>query len=78
VFGVNTSNTMGKQLSVRIDDDLEELIEKEKAKSPYEHHGVVLYSGPTGVGKTTLMNAHNEGMGPHPGACSHSGSHRSA
>jgi len=24
----------------------------------YEHHGVVLYSGPTGVGKTTLMNAH--------------------
>jgi len=27
---------MGKQLSVRIDDDLEELIEKEKAKSPYE------------------------------------------
>jgi type IV secretory pathway ATPase VirB11/archaellum biosynthesis ATPase len=24
----------------------------------YEHHGVVLFSGPTGVGKTTLMNAH--------------------
>ncbi|WP_132057070.1 type II/IV secretion system ATPase subunit [Halorussus amylolyticus] len=24
----------------------------------YEHHGVVLYSGPTGAGKTTLMNAH--------------------
>jgi len=23
----------------------------------YEHHGVVLFSGPTGVGKTTLMNA---------------------
>ena len=22
----------------------------------YEHHGVVLFSGPTGVGKTTLMN----------------------
>jgi type IV secretory pathway ATPase VirB11/archaellum biosynthesis ATPase len=25
----------------------------------YEHHGVVLFSGPTGAGKTTLMNAHN-------------------
>jgi type IV secretory pathway ATPase VirB11/archaellum biosynthesis ATPase len=24
----------------------------------YEHHGVVLFSGPTGVGETTLMNAH--------------------
>ncbi|MEA5388114.1 ATPase, T2SS/T4P/T4SS family [Haloarculaceae archaeon H-GB11] len=24
----------------------------------YEAHGVVLFSGPTGVGKTTLMNAH--------------------
>lgn len=24
----------------------------------YEHRGVVLFSGPTGVGKTTLMNAH--------------------
>ncbi len=24
----------------------------------YEHHGVVLFSGPTGVGKTTVMNAH--------------------
>lgn len=24
----------------------------------YEYHGVVLFSGPTGVGKTTLMNAH--------------------
>jgi type IV secretory pathway ATPase VirB11/archaellum biosynthesis ATPase len=24
----------------------------------YEHAGVVLFSGPTGVGKTTLMNAH--------------------
>nr|WP_227260807.1 type II/IV secretion system ATPase subunit [Salarchaeum japonicum] len=24
----------------------------------YEHHGVVVFSGPTGVGKTTLMNAH--------------------
>jgi len=24
----------------------------------YGHHGVVLFSGPTGVGKTTLMNAH--------------------
>ncbi|SFR36439.1 type II/IV secretion system ATPase subunit [Halogeometricum limi] len=24
----------------------------------YEHHRVVLFSGPTGVGKTTLMNAH--------------------
>ena len=24
----------------------------------YEHHAVVLFSGPTGVGKTTLMNAH--------------------
>ena len=24
----------------------------------YEHHGVVLYSGPTGAGKTTLLNAH--------------------
>ena len=24
----------------------------------YEHHMVVLFSGPTGVGKTTLMNAH--------------------
>ncbi|RRJ29186.1 type II/IV secretion system ATPase subunit [Halocatena pleomorpha] len=24
----------------------------------FEHHGVVLFSGPTGVGKTTLMNAH--------------------
>ena len=24
----------------------------------YEHDGVVLFSGPTGVGKTTLMNAH--------------------
>jgi type IV secretory pathway ATPase VirB11/archaellum biosynthesis ATPase len=24
----------------------------------YEHHGVVLFSGPTSVGKTTLMNAH--------------------
>ncbi|WP_254537008.1 type II/IV secretion system ATPase subunit [Halomarina litorea] len=24
----------------------------------YEHHGVVLFAGPTGVGKTTLMNAH--------------------
>jgi type IV secretory pathway ATPase VirB11/archaellum biosynthesis ATPase len=24
----------------------------------YESHGVVLFSGPTGVGKTTLMNAH--------------------
>ena len=24
----------------------------------YEHHGVVLFSGPTGVGKTTIMNAH--------------------
>ena len=23
----------------------------------YERHGVVLFSGPTGVGKTTLMNA---------------------
>ena len=23
----------------------------------YEHHGVVLFSGPTGVGKTTVMNA---------------------
>jgi type IV secretory pathway ATPase VirB11/archaellum biosynthesis ATPase len=23
----------------------------------YEHHGVVLFSGPTGVGKTTLMNS---------------------
>jgi len=23
----------------------------------YEHHGVVLFCGPTGVGKTTLMNA---------------------
>lgn len=27
---------MSKQLSVRIDDDLEELIEEEKASSPYE------------------------------------------
>lgn len=36
MFGINIRNTMGKQLSVRIDDDLEELIEKEKAKSPYE------------------------------------------
>ena len=26
----------------------------------YEHRGVVLFSGPTGVGKTTLMNAYNE------------------
>jgi len=24
----------------------------------YEHHGIVLFCGPTGVGKTTLMNAH--------------------
>ncbi|WP_327052845.1 type II/IV secretion system ATPase subunit [Halomicrococcus gelatinilyticus] len=24
----------------------------------YEHHGVALFSGPTGVGKTTLLNAH--------------------
>jgi type IV secretory pathway ATPase VirB11/archaellum biosynthesis ATPase len=24
----------------------------------YEYHGVVLFSGPTGAGKTTLMNAH--------------------
>jgi type IV secretory pathway ATPase VirB11/archaellum biosynthesis ATPase len=24
----------------------------------YEHHAVVLFAGPTGVGKTTLMNAH--------------------
>ncbi|WP_135852010.1 type II/IV secretion system ATPase subunit [Halorussus salinus] len=24
----------------------------------YEHHGVVLFSGPTGTGKTTLMNSH--------------------
>ncbi|MWG36921.1 type II/IV secretion system ATPase subunit [Halomarina oriensis] len=24
----------------------------------YEHHGVVLFAGPTGVGKTTLLNAH--------------------
>lgn len=24
----------------------------------FEHHGIVLFSGPTGVGKTTLMNAH--------------------
>ncbi|PSP27349.1 secretion system protein [Halobacteriales archaeon QH_2_65_14] len=24
----------------------------------YEYHGIVLFSGPTGVGKTTLMNAH--------------------
>jgi type IV secretory pathway ATPase VirB11/archaellum biosynthesis ATPase len=24
----------------------------------YEYHGVVLFSGPTGVGKTTIMNAH--------------------
>ncbi len=24
----------------------------------YEHHGIVLFAGPTGVGKTTLMNAH--------------------
>ncbi|MBP1986346.1 type II/IV secretion system ATPase subunit [Halolamina salifodinae] len=24
----------------------------------YEHRGIVLFSGPTGVGKTTLMNAH--------------------
>ena len=24
----------------------------------YEHRGVVLYAGPTGVGKTTLLNAH--------------------
>jgi type IV secretory pathway ATPase VirB11/archaellum biosynthesis ATPase len=24
----------------------------------YEHRGVVMFSGPTGVGKTTLMNAH--------------------
>ncbi len=24
----------------------------------YESHGVVLFSGPTGAGKTTLMNAH--------------------
>ena len=24
----------------------------------YEHHGVILFSGPTGAGKTTLMNAH--------------------
>jgi type IV secretory pathway ATPase VirB11/archaellum biosynthesis ATPase len=24
----------------------------------YEHHGVVLFSGPTGAGKTTLMRAH--------------------
>jgi len=24
----------------------------------FEHHGVVLFSGPTGVGKTTLLNAH--------------------
>jgi len=24
----------------------------------YEHRGVVLFSGPTGVGKTTMMNAH--------------------
>ncbi|MFC6960584.1 type II/IV secretion system ATPase subunit [Halocatena marina] len=24
----------------------------------FEYHGVVLFSGPTGVGKTTLMNAH--------------------
>ncbi len=24
----------------------------------YEHHRIVLFSGPTGVGKTTLMNAH--------------------
>ena len=24
----------------------------------YEHHGVVLFAGPTGAGKTTLMNAH--------------------
>jgi len=36
VFGVNIRNTMSKQLSVRIDDDLEELIEEEKARSPYE------------------------------------------
>ena len=36
MFGVNIRNTIGKQVSVRIDDDLEELIEKEKAKSPYE------------------------------------------
>lgn len=36
MFSINARNTMGKQLSVRIDDDLEELIEKEKAKSPYE------------------------------------------
>jgi type IV secretory pathway ATPase VirB11/archaellum biosynthesis ATPase len=26
----------------------------------YEHHGVVLFSGPTGVGKTTLMNARSQ------------------
>lgn len=26
----------------------------------YEHHGDVLFTGPTGVGKTTLMNAHSE------------------
>jgi len=24
----------------------------------YEHHGIVLFAGPTGVGKTTLMNSH--------------------
>jgi type IV secretory pathway ATPase VirB11/archaellum biosynthesis ATPase len=24
----------------------------------FEHHGIVLFSGPTGAGKTTLMNAH--------------------
>lgn len=28
-------NTMGKQLSVRIDDDLEDCIEKEREISPY-------------------------------------------
>ncbi|QGA83703.1 Type II secretion system protein E [Halomicrobium sp. LC1Hm] len=26
----------------------------------YEHHGVVLFCGPTGVGKTTLMNARSQ------------------
>lgn len=30
----------------------------------YEHHGVVVFAGPTAVGKTTLLNAHLPFLGP--------------